>query len=242
LGYSVHGIEFVEGAEAGYLKPFASLQEMAASLASSFVLDHGDRPACFIGYSFAGLLALELARQLAESGKIDSLVAMIDTMPPAISFTPLFRIGHLAKNLGPWARRVTARFLANLKHRSNYLNAFVQKPPGRTRLEAEDWYQDLSEARRHFVKKTEAIGRQYRFEGSYRGQIVLFRQRPHAQLSADPFRPGHVEDYGRQRLTGANVQVVYIPGDHGSCLAHPHVVELATALRRVLDAAPVVCP
>jgi thioesterase domain-containing protein/acyl carrier protein len=234
--HPVHGIEFVEGTKATGFKPFASLREMAAAIVPGF-LSERNRPVCLLGYSYAGLLAIEVALQLERYGQSVPLVAMVDTMPPAASFPPLFRVAHFATKVGPWARRVATRIAIDPKYRASYLSRFAQKLTGRTRFEAEGWFQDISEARRNFIKKNEAIAQEYRFVGRYKGQIVLFRQRFDGELDGHPFKPRHVVDYGWRRLTGTNVQVVYVAGDHGSCLAHPHVVELAKELRRVVAAA-----
>jgi hypothetical protein len=95
----------------------------------------------------------------------------------------------------------------------------------------------LPEERKTVVNQNIASGRNYRFEGTYRSTIFLFRQRRSTGPSNHLCRPHRLEDYGWRRITKANVRVAYIFGDHGSCLAQPNVVSLANELRLVLAAA-----
>jgi thioesterase domain-containing protein len=208
---------------------------MVSAMAADFLAEHQHGPVCLIGYSFGGLLAVELGRQLADSGKLVSLVGVVDTMPPPGSFTRLFRIKHFAESVGPWALTVATRVLANPKYRSSYRSAAVQTLAGQQRFEAEGWYQKLPMDVRDFFNRNIAMGRKYLFEGTFRGTIVLFRQRPRPAQDAHPLQPRQLPDYGWKRVTGAEVDVVHIPGDHGSCLQEPNVLGLADELLHVLD-------
>jgi thioesterase domain-containing protein len=87
---------------------------------------------------------------------------------------------------------------------------------------------------RDFFNRNIAMGRKYLFEGTFRGTIVLFRHRPRPAQAAHPLQPRQLPDYGWQRVTGAQVDVVHIPGDHGSFLEEPNVLYLADELRHVL--------
>jgi thioesterase domain-containing protein len=242
--YAVYAIELAEHQESA---PFSSLQELIASFSDNVVEQHCGAPICLVGYSFGGLLALELARQLTARGQPVALLAMIHSVPPAGSLPLLFRIRHFAENvgpwartLGPWARRVLTRVLSSQHYRTSYREVAGQRVKqvmrtwrGRPVHEGADWYESLSEGQRRLVDSNVAMGRQYRFEGVYRGRIVLFRDRPSGER-AHPLRPRDLEDYGWRGVTGASVHIVDIPGDHGSCVRQPHVIHLANALRGVL--------
>ena len=233
----VYGIRIAGREHTQKFEAFASLQEMAASMAVKLLAQHGDGPICLIGYSFGGYMAIELARQLVGHGKLVPFVGIIDMRPPPASFAPSFRICHFARNVGPWALTVAARIVTDTKQWLNYRNAFLRKLRRQHRIHTQNWYPGLPEGRKNIVNQNIANRRKFRFEGIYRGTIFLFRQRPSLAHFDHPFRPQKLADYGWQRITGANIHVVYIAGDHASCMQQPDVVYLANELRLVLDVA-----
>ena len=89
-----------------FVKEFSSLREMATAMLPEFLAHHRDGPICLIGYSFAASLAIELAQQLIGLGKSIPLVVIIDREPPTTSFTPLLRMKHFIRHVGPWTIRV----------------------------------------------------------------------------------------------------------------------------------------
>jgi hypothetical protein len=95
----------------------------------------------------------------------------------------------------------------------------------------------LPEDRKNLVDQNLVNSREYCFEGIYPGTICLFRPPPLAAPLHDLFRPNQLEDYGWRRVTRAQVYVVYISGDHASCMCQPDVVHLANELNLALDVA-----
>jgi thioesterase domain-containing protein len=245
-GHLVYGIQFADRMQNGKFNEFASLREMAAAMVPDLLAHHRDGPICLIGYSFAAFLAIELAQQLVGHGKLVPLVVIIDKKAPSASLTPLFRIKHFIRNVGPWALRVATRSVTDADHRSRYRNAMVHKLRGGNiinfesdgwKLEDDSWYQSLPENRQNYVTKNFANARNYRVEGIYSGTILLFRQTPLPDTKPDahPLRIGQPEDYGWGAATGARVDVVHTPGDHISIKQHPNVVHIANALRLALS-------
>ena len=213
---------------------FESLQELAAS-ATAKLLDAPrlNGPIYLLGYSFGGHLAIETARQLAEHGVAVPLVAVADQVPHGNSFSLGFRIRHFVETFGPWALRVATRYVTDATQRLNYHNAMRRKLKGQHQFEHESWYQSLPEGRKNYTKQNLANLRKYRFEGVYRGKILLLRAL--GGKPVDPFRPRQLDDYGWGRITGATVDVVRVPGDHASILQHPDVVYLGGAVRQALN-------
>jgi thioesterase domain-containing protein len=68
-GHLIYGIQFADRVQTGKFKEFSSLREMATAMLPEFLTHHRDGPVCLIGYSFAALLAIELAQQLIGLGK-----------------------------------------------------------------------------------------------------------------------------------------------------------------------------
>jgi thioesterase domain-containing protein len=213
---------------------FGSLQELAAS-ATAKLLDAPrlNGPIYLLGYSFGGHLAIETARQLAEHGVAAPLVAVVDQMPHRYSFSLGFRIRLFAEAFGPWALRVATKYVTDATQRLSYRNAIRRKVKGQHRFEGEIWYQSLSERRKNYVTQNIVNLRKFRFKGVYRGKILLLRALDGKPVH--PFQPGQLQDYGWERITGATVDVVSVPGDHASLMGHLDVVYLGGAVRQALN-------
>jgi thioesterase domain-containing protein len=220
-GHLIYGIQFADRLQTGKFKEFSSLREMATAMLPEFLAHHLDGPICLIGYSFASYLAIELAQQLIGLSKTVPLVVIIDGKPPSASFTPFVRMKHFIRYVGPWMIKVATRAITD----TDFRTLFYYKMVGSS------WYAKLPEDRQHYIKKNHANAHSYRFEGVYRNKIILFRSAGHgASLRCSPG-----EDYGWGGITGASVDVVYIPGDHLLMMRNPNVVHIANALRPVLS-------
>jgi len=235
----VYGIQIADRAQA-----FASLQEMAALIAAKLLTHCTDGPICLIGYSFGGYLAIEVARQLVEQGKLVPFVGMIDTKPGPVSLPMAHRIRYFARNVGPWARsflpwalKVTTREIAHARHWINFRNIVLRKMRGQHQWHNHDWYKNLPEGRKTMVDRNFVLTRNYRFEGTHSSTIFLFRTRPSAATFELLFRPDDLDDFGWRRVLGSNVHVVYLPGDHPTCIAPPSVTSLANQLSLALGVA-----
>ena len=65
---------------AGKTSPYASVEQMAAEYLREVKAYQPEGPYCLCGYSFGGLVAFEMARQLRESGDELGLVGIFDSM------------------------------------------------------------------------------------------------------------------------------------------------------------------
>jgi thioesterase domain-containing protein len=214
---------------------FTSLREMAASITAAIEEQHPQGPIYLLGYSFGGPLAVEVARQLVERGQLVPLVAIVDQPPTRSSFGYLFRIIHFLKHAGPWVWQIGTRFVKDANQRSNYWKAIYQRLRRKRKLETEVWFKGLAEDRQNYVKQNMSVWRNFRFEGRYVGDILLLRQSPSATKISDPIRLRQLADYGWHKITGANVLVVYLPGNHASLMTHPAVERLGSELRRAFN-------
>ena len=232
-GHLVYGIQFADRLQNGKFNEFASLREMAAAMAPDLLAHHRDGPICLIGHSFGAFLAIELARQLVGHGRLVPLVAIIVGRGPLVSFTPLFRIKHFMRNVGPWALRVATRVLTDSRYRSIYRNNLKLQRPHK--FVGTSWYESLPKDYQDYITRNDANVRNYRFEGAYRGKILLVRKRFLPELDSHPLRFGQLEDYGWGGATGASVDVVYTPDDPTDMLYRHDVVDIAIALRLALS-------
>jgi thioesterase domain-containing protein len=231
----IYGIQLADRLPTGKFKQFGSLQEMAAAMVPDVLTHRREGPICLIGYSFAAVLAVELAQRLIRQGRPVPLVAIINIAPPATSFALPFRIKHFIKHVGPWALRLATRGATDPDHRGNYRDALVHKLSGHHHFDGADWYRSLPKDHQDYVTSNDANLRRYRFGGVYGGKIILIRQMPAPNLDVHPLRFSQLEDYGWGATTGANVEVVHSPADHGSMMEQPNVEHIANALHRALS-------
>jgi len=114
-----------------------SLCELAATHAETLDAFQPSGPIRLAGYSFGGLLAFEIARQLVERGREVGFLGLIDVRPPTASLTRLQRsLKQLAGALTA-AFHVERRTLSSLlldRLRPHRATAYFAGPHGRARM------------------------------------------------------------------------------------------------------------
>ena len=76
----------------GMEKPFGRIEDMAEYYLDALRGLESNGPYILIGYSFGGLIALEMAQRLSERGKQIALLAMLDTYPHPRHLSPTQRL------------------------------------------------------------------------------------------------------------------------------------------------------
>ena len=221
--------------------PFATMEEMGAHYVSEIRRVQPAGPYRLGGWSFGGLAAFEMARQIAEQGDDVAFLAVLDTAPgippeeqaePPVSDgddTPwLLTIAEYVRGLRGADLAVNAEQLAPLEPEER-LRAFVDRLRAAGIVHAgEDGLAQLRRLLRVFKTDVRAY-RSYR-PHPYPGPVTLFR-------AADfDFGPDLGRDLGWGRLTPDPVAVHEVPGGHVTLLAEPNVAVLAARLRACLDA------
>ena len=222
-------------------RPFSTLEEMAAHYVSEIRRVQPAGPYRLGGWSFGGLAAFEMARQLAEAGEQVAFLAVLDTAPglPAAEAgspdepaqeddTPwLLTIAEYVRGLRGADLKVTAGELAPLAPEER-LRAFVDRLRAAGVLHADE--DGLSQLRRLLgvFKAAVRAFRVYRPQ-PYPGPLSLFR------AAGAEFDPGLGDDLGWGRFTPRPVDVHELPGDHITLMAEPNVAVLARRLRACLD-------
>jgi thioesterase domain-containing protein len=221
-------------------EPFATLEEMGAHYVAEIRRVQPGGPYRLGGWSFGGLAAFEMARQLVEQGEEVAFLAVLDTAPgippeeqaaPAVpedDDTPwLVTIADYVRGLRGADLQVTAEQLAPLAPEER-LRAFVDRLRAAGVVHAgEDGLAQLRRLLRVFKTDVRAY-RAYR-PRPYPGPITLFRAAG-AGFDADLGR-----DLGWGRLTPHPVAVHEIPGGHVTLLAEPNVAVLAERLGACLS-------
>jgi thioesterase domain-containing protein len=195
------------------------------------------------GWSFGGLAAFEMARQLADQGQEVELLAVLDTGPgvppeeadtaalPEDDDTPwLLTIAEYVRGLRGTDLGVTAAELAPLAPEER-LRAFVDRLRAAGVVHAgEDGLLQLRRLLR--VYKTNVRGYRSYQPRPYPGSLTLFRAAGAGIAGMDP---GVGADLGWSAFTSEPVAIEEVPGDHITLLAEPNVAVLAARLRTALD-------
>jgi amino acid adenylation domain-containing protein len=197
-------------------------------------------PYSLIGYSYGGMLAYEVARQLSAAGDNVELLAIIDTGPGACGETmsPVLRMRNWLRILAN-----SPRWLVDDAPHSP--RALYWSLRSKIRNDSPDWFMRLMgkvPSKRPLDDDTSAfvpslspcwIGAHREAfmkyaPGPYSGVVTLFRSRTRPLLSPAP------DDMG-WRYLARGVKIYTVPGHHDSVLDEPNVAELARMLRECLD-------
>jgi thioesterase domain-containing protein len=214
----------------------ASIEAMAAHYLEAVRAVQPAGPYLLGGWSFGGLVAFEMARQLVRDGEQVDLLALLDTMPPAARLDPADTddcavLSWLAGDLAEQTGRTLALPVEELRrlspdervlHVAECLALAGVELPG-----------DRAVWIRNFLKGYRArIDAAQRYAPlPYPGQITLFRAKerdPDAERD-DPLA-------GWSALSDRPLAVFATPGRHAEMVFEPHVSVLAERLRACLDA------
>ena len=213
----------------GSYRQFQSVEELAAGYVRRVLTDHPAGPCLLLGHSVGGLLAFEMARQLAGAGWEVPFLGLLDARlihPPdgLRRFTDPACLGHWLRNLPGWAaqfRRARGKRRSLVRERFHHLLG-VEDP---------EWHKAVDPAHAEYMDWLMGLLRRYR-PGPYGGRVVLFRVR------ALPLLSWSREDMGWGSLTRTPPEVRYIPGDHATMLREPDVAALAAEIKSALAAPP----
>jgi len=221
-------------------EPFATLEEMGEHYVAEIRRVQPRGPYRLGGWSFGGLAAFEMARQLAARGDEVACLAVLDTTPgvppqqqaeaamPEDDDVPwLLAIADYVRGIRGANLGLTAEQLAPLAPEER-LRAFVDRLRAAGIVHAgADGLAQLRRLLRVFKANARAY-RSYRPQ-PYPGPISLFRA---ADTELDPdLGP----DLGWGRLTPQPAEVHELPGGHVTLMAEPHVAALAARLRARLN-------
>jgi thioesterase domain-containing protein len=194
--------------------PFlSSVQQMASCYIAEMLKVQPEGPYYIGGYSFGGLVAFEMARQLRADGLEVAFLALVDTYPgkvksKAVLLSTLFtlpreqQVAYVARKIRKYRRGLRRRFDA----------LFLPRP---------------LKAIRKILAHAEA-----RYQPQlYGGAATWFRASEQALRGLD----NPQDDWSKWAAAG--VEVHEIDGDHGSIMKEPMVSVLAQQLRACLQKA-----
>ncbi|BAY46373.1 amino acid adenylation domain-containing protein [Scytonema sp. HK-05] len=217
----------------GKQPPLTRVEDMAAHYIQAMQIIQRNGPYYIGGYSFGGIVALEIAQQLHSQGEKVAILAMIDTCVPG------------SEKRSPFLMRIF-----------EHINNFRQQGPAYLQRKLVGWrewgtyqirekYKRLLESERfpEGDKHLDIIGAndqaqsQYIFQ-LYPGQMTLLRTDDKNRdtgvgMQYDPL-------FGWGSLVAGGIDVHHLPGSHISLLDEPNVRVLAEKLKLCLEKAYVI--
>jgi thioesterase domain-containing protein len=189
-----------------------------------------------VGYSWAGLLAFEVARQFAKSEGINCYTALIGTTSPIRPMNSISRLTDFCQYSSRWLWN----FITDHVHRRWRLIRWWRmirriKPnqaDGRLPGEEVDW--NSSPISRHMIGLEEKYQPLQLLDIS----IDVFRERDEFNFWSHPFRAGqsdYLPDGGWDRWTRQPNRIHWLEGDHVTVIKPPLISKLAQAIRSAMD-------
>jgi amino acid adenylation domain-containing protein len=197
----------------GKLPVLDQVQDMAELYLEHLRKAQPEGPYYLGGYSFGGLVALEVARRLIDAGQEIGLLALVDT----------YFVGQQSNS------SLLSRFLSLS---SEQKLAYLKKRATRYRRGIKRRIDSLSLPRAvKAVREACAAAEQSYCPSVFPGPVALFRASEKALRGLDDAQNGW------QQYAAGGLEVHEIDGDHGSILNEPNVKRLAAALCARLDLA-----
>jgi len=226
-------VYFIQGTSKSYDDWYESIEDMAAHYIDAIVKINPNGPYALAGFSFGGVVAFEMTRQLKDQGKKVSLTALLDSYVDSSYYCETYQQKKLRRYYDVNRRRLD--FLKEMlsswkafKHRINTKKEYILKQhygPKNTMSEQEALaLEQFTEAN----KMVETIVDKYQLKPQ-KFEVDLFRAKDDTQYKLDPTHLG----WKKAALKG--VKIHNIPGDHLDIVAPPNDKILARMLQEVLN-------
>ncbi len=187
-----------------------------------------------LGYSWAGLLAFEVARQLADKERISCFAGLIGTDAPMRPTNVSSRLTHFFKVFPHWFWNLIADREKRWERLSQWRTMIsrTKKNLATAHLPMKDWVSDPIST--HLV----ALMEKYRPLPESEVTVDLFRERETYQNELHPlqaWRTSNLPDGGWNRWTRKATRIHWLSGEHSTILKAPAVSGLAQAIRQAMD-------
>lgn len=202
-GFQAQGLD-------GQRPPFADVESMAAHYIREMRSVQSEGPFLLGGYSFGGLVAYEMARQLYAGGEQVGLLALFDTYPGELE----------AVTASIWKLMLEPKRLRMLRDVPKTAKKSVER-----RVKG----LFLSKILKDVLRANQTAAVSYALQ-PYEGKTTLFRAE---QFSLRAFNDPHA---AWNELAVGGLRIEEIAGDHGDILVVPQVNELARKLKAAIDA------
>jgi len=221
------------------LDEFPTVERLAELYAEDIRRVQPSGPYQVCGFSFGGLVALEVARRLQGMGETVSLVVLLDAINPAhyqkLSFlqTLNMRSTYLRDRVSTYGRNVLfGKWKQLYRDVAEFFWWRAKEFAWRLRKNASSLPKKMGEsAVQETVVMFATAGEAFKPK-PYPGKIVLIRSEKRPRFSDE-------KALGWEGMADAGIDVCTVPGDHFSVLEEPDVAGLANALNaRLARATP----
>jgi amino acid adenylation domain-containing protein len=215
----------------GNERPLATVEEMAAHYITAISGLQSKGPYFLGGFSFGGLVAFEMARQLKGQGHEIGCLALFDTSAQLDHFDP--QKYKLSRRIELHLDNLLSGSAGDgLKYVGKLVNNGKKKIKKKVWKAGYSWYRDsshqLPSALRNIRLINDQAAREYVLR-TYPSRVSLFRASDDTQASGDDL-------LGWDKLT-AGVDLYPVPGSHLSLVKEPYVQVLAEQLTKCIDRA-----
>ncbi|MGE5944180.1 MAG: non-ribosomal peptide synthetase [Flavobacteriales bacterium] len=213
--------------------PLNSIEEIASYYIEAIIKVNPKGPYAIAGYSFGGIIAFEMGRQLMTKGKKVSMISILDTyVSPEyyfssplrkklaqINFRNKRRFTFFKEMIESWEKAVM-----HINRKKNFIKEYyLNQKTFKTKEEEEEHKQFvISNA------KVSKVAARYQITPSHL-KIDLFKAKNNEDFIIDRTYLG----WNKVALDGVNVHD--IPGNHLNIFTQPNVLEFAKTLQKVLD-------
>ncbi len=189
-------------------------------------------PPAIVGYSWAGLLAFEVARQWIEPGKEVPFVGLIGAGAPLRRVTMLTRALHFLRWAPHWFHQLIHDGVHGRKRLEEASKRLLKNPVIQINPIVPGW------ASSPLAQEQVKIGYRYQPRVSEPILIDLFMERGSFSRRAHPLHPHYTEheaDGGWRKWTLRQPRIHWVDGNHEEIYRQPAVHTLATRLRKAMD-------
>lgn len=211
----------------GIQDPLTQLEAMAAKYINEIQTVQPDGPYLLVGYSFGGLIAFEIARQLASQGDKVNLLALLDTESPTLPSVRPSLPQTVDIHLRNFQQLNVSEKIKYVKDRIMFRLIYQNKENGQKEFILDNWAADLPSEYLKVLEANFQSGEDY-IGKFYPGKITLFRS------LIQPITQALHPDLGWGNLADV-VEVYDVSGHHNNLLKEPYVQALARQLKLCID-------
>jgi thioesterase domain-containing protein len=220
----------------GIDEPLNRMEDIAAHYISEIMSQNPNGPYALAGYSFGGIIAFEMARQLDKMGKKVNMVAMFDTYAyRSDHFDPIYKkLFNRSYFLVKQVLHSVSLFSKDPKATVRYKTKMLKRKMIRTYWDLRYGKDQKQEGFFGYSNKIDLMNeeaeRNYQLK-PYPLNVKIFRARKHT------FYMNDFEYLGWKEYALKGVEVHDIPGEHNKIFAPPNDKEFARILQACLDKA-----
>jgi amino acid adenylation domain-containing protein len=217
----------------GFDNWFESIEDMAACYIDSIVKINPKGPYALAGFSFGGVVAFEMARQLREKGQKVSIIAALDTYLDSSYYYASNSQKKIIRYMD-----ITRRRIFFLKEILTSWKAFKLRTNAKKEYVLKKYFgfkdtitEQEAIALKHYIKTSamvnKIVDRYHLVPQEF--EVELFRAKDDENYKSDPDHLG----WKKAALKGVNIHL--IPGDHLNIVAPPNDKILARLLQDLMD-------